>query len=183
MVSNISSRCLHIWAQIWDCKYNFRSASRCFESVWNTTSRVAFIFEHKHRIVNTNFDLLWNCLKYSFSCSLHSEQEHKIEHVYQILRRIYFTPDLSNFSVTNNLTGKYNCLGIGLKTRRNVWILIRRLLFLRKPVKEAFSVSRATVVSHAFTLSNCLDYLTLLLQHLVHLINSVFETNNRTVLE
>ena len=112
-----------------------------------------------------------------------SMQEHKIEHVYQILRRIYFTPDLSNFSVTNNLTGKYNCLGIGLKTRRNVWILIRRRLFLRKPVKDAFSVSRATVVSHAFTLSNCLDYLTLLLQHLVHLINSVFDTNNRRVLE
>ena len=151
------------------------------------------------------------CLKHYFSCCVHiwaqtSDCEHKFQSTLELLEIlillfpshlsrntrlstsinfyvIYTLPPTFNFSVTNNLTGKYNCLGIGLKTRTNVWILIRCLLFLRKPVKEAFSVSRVTVVSHAFTLSNCLDYLTLLLQHLVHLINSVFDTNNRTVLE
>ena len=72
---------------------------------------------------------------------------------------------------------------LGWKRAQNVWILIRRLSFLREPVKDAFSVSRATGVSHALTLSNCIDYLRLLLQHLVNLINSVFDTKNRTVLE
>ena len=127
MVSNISSRCLYIWAQIWDCKYNFRSASRCFESAWKTTSRVVFIFEHKHPIVNTNFDLHWNCLKYSFSCFLHiwagTQDWARLSNFasYTLYPRPF---NLSNFSVTNKWLSRLNrkiyvwksCVWIGLKT-------------------------------------------------------------------
>lgn len=129
-----------------------------FGIAWNTHSLVSFIFE----------------------------QEHKIEHICQILRHIYCIPNLSNFSVPNEWLSRFNRKNVlmkkltvselGWKRAQNVCILIRRLLFLREPVKDAFSVSRATGVSHAFTSSNCLDYLRLLLQHLVNLINSVFDT-------